>query len=204
MANNVNTEDKLGRQITPALTNTKQDGSGTWFFDAGGGLPFETRLAKAIDASIGAYGAKDIVNDTDCSVTATAWEFTGMAADNGGHGEITFASLFNETENQEVRYELILFNAAPTGALEDNTTNDNPLAADRSLYIGRISLQSSIANGATVATTTEASTSTVGGLPIKYKCAADSTSLFGVLITLTVYTQTATDDIEITLSGFHI
>ena len=204
IANNFNVTDEHGRQIVLALTNSKQDGSGTWFFDGGGGNPFETRLAKAIDASIGAYGAKDIVNDTDCSVTATAWEFLNMAADVGGYGVIDFASLVNETENQAVRYELLLFDTSPTGALEDNTTNDNPLKADRSKYLGRISLPSTIANGATVASTTLASPSTVGNLPFFYKCAAASTSLFGVLITLDVYTQTATDDIEIALRGSYL
>ncbi len=157
----------------------------------------EVRVSKAIDASIGAYTAGDMVNSDDCCVTAAAWQITGAANATGGYGVIWGVKLFNETENQAVQYRIILFNAAPTGESTDNTANVHPNKADRTKYIDEISLPASVARGATIATTTSASPSTTGNLPLHYKCAAGSTTLYFELITDTAYTQTATDDIEI-------
>lgn len=161
----------------------------------------EVRVSKAIDASIGAYTAGDMVNDDDCCNTATPWEIAGAAAVNGGYGAILGIDLFNETENQAVQYRLILFNATPTGGtgeFTDNTANIHPVKTDRSKYVGEIALPFSVARGAAIATATSASPSTPGGLPKFYKCAAGATALKFVLVTDTAYTQTATDDIELT------
>jgi len=167
-------------------------------------VPFEVRVSKAIDASIGAYAANDVVNDDDCSVTATYWTLTNMAKEKGGEGIIDFASIFSETENISPRLKFILFNAVPTGELTDNSANTNPIKGDRSKWVGTISWSALDAVSANVASVALASPSTVGGLSIKYKCAAGSTTLYAVLVTLDIFTQTATDDIEINLSGFHL
>ncbi len=190
--------DTFTRYITYDGTNWVKDPAGAF------GLVKEVRVSKAIDASEGAYAAGDVVNDDDCSVTATYWTFAGMAAVIGGYAAITGATLINETENQAVLYELILFNAVPTGQLTDNSANTNPVKADRAKWIGTIKFPASVAEGATVATTTQASPSTTGGLPLFYKCTSSSTTLFGVLVTKTAYTQTATDDIEIALQVVYI
>jgi len=186
------------------LNYVTYDGT-NWVIDTSGSksLPLEVRVSKAIDASVGVYAAGDVVNDDDCCTTATAWTFANMAAVVGGYGVITGATLINETENQAVQYELILFNTTPTGELMDNAANNNPIKADRAKWIGTIPFPSSVARGAATATTTAASPSTVGGLPLFYKCAAASTTLYGVLLTRTIYTQTATDDIEIALQVEH-
>lgn len=195
--------------------NTGTNSAGTVGLDAGTNLigkvigsPLAVIVTKAIDASVGAYTAGDMVNDDDCCTTASPWTFAGMAPATGGYGVITGASLFNETENQAVQYDLILFNvAAPagtTGQYGDNFPNEYPAKADRLTYVATISFPSTVARGALIATTTEASPSTTGGLPKFYKCAAGSTSLYGILVTRTAYTQTATDDITITLQIEHL
>lgn len=166
----------------------------------------EVRVVKAIDASIEAYTAGDMVNDDDCCTTAAAWEIAGAASATGGYGAIWGIDLVNETENQAVQYEIILFNATPafTGVqFTDNWPNVHPHKEDRSKHIRDILLPTSIARGAAIATTTHASPSTSGGLPVFYKCATGSTSLYFVLVTRTAYTQTATDDIEITFNIEH-
>ena len=210
-------QDEMGRQIRPVLANTAKDGSGTWYVplvDADGklimgagtalmgatmGVLKEVRVAQVIDASLGAYTAGDVVGADDCCTTlAIAWEFTVVSVA-GRAGCILGATLFNETENQAVQYDLILFNATPTGELRDNAANDNPLLGDRSKWLGTIVFPFSIARGATVATTTQATPSTSGRLPMPFKCTAAETKIYGVLVTRTAYTQTATDDIEITL-----
>ena len=117
----------------------------------------------------------------------------------GGSGKILEATLFNETENQAVQYDFIGFNATPTGELKDAEANTNPLPADRLKWIGTIPFPFSIARGAAIATVTQATPSTSGRLPMTYKCADDSSILQFVLVTNTAYTQTATDDITITL-----
>ncbi len=159
----------------------------------------EVRVSKAIDASLGAYAANDVVNDDDCSTTATYWTFSGMANAVGGYGVIESATIFSESENISPRLTLILFNAAPTGELTDNSANTNPLPADRAKYVGEIDFPAMSAVSASVASVSFAGPSTVGGLPLFYKCAAASTTLYGVLKTLDAFTQTATDDIEIAL-----
>ncbi|MBU2395672.1 MAG: hypothetical protein KKH70_20250, partial [Gammaproteobacteria bacterium] len=109
---------------------------------------------------------------------------------------------FNETENQAVQYDVFLFNATPTGELRDNAANDNPLKADYQKWLGKIALPFSIAEGSTVATYTEAYPGDgVSGLPKLVKCAAADTKIYAVLLTNTVYTQTAGDKIRILMSG---
>ncbi len=164
-----------------------------------GGVLKEVRVAQVIDASLGAYTAGDVVGaDGCCTTLALTWNFD-VARVAGGYFHIVGAILVNETENQAVQYDLLLFNAVPTGDLRDNAPNDNPLKGDRSKFLGVIEFPTSVAKGATIATYTEATPSTVGRLPKAIKCAAGVTTIYGVLVTNTAYTQTATDDIEIVL-----
>jgi len=170
-----------------------------WAFKPQAGTLKEVRVAQVIDGSLGAYAAGDVVGADDCCTTlAVVWEFD-VVSNNGGRGYITGALLINETENQAVQYDMILFNATPTGELRDNAANTNPVKADRSKWIGIIPFPTSIARGATVATTAQATPTTSGRLPMPFKCAATDTKIYGVLVTRTAYTQTPTDDIEITL-----
>ena len=156
-------------------------------------------VSQVIDASLGAYTAGDVVGADDCCTTnAIAWQFDTKKQ--GSTWKILEAHLFNETENQAVQYDLILFNTSPaTGELRDNAANNNPLKADRLLWLGTISFPFSIARGATVATTTQATPSTSGRLPMTVKTLDTDSIIYGVLVTRTAYTQTATDDITITL-----
>jgi len=158
----------------------------------------EIRTSKAIDASIGAYTANDVVNDDDCSTTATAWTFTQMASGNNRTGSIIGATIFSESESVTPRLTLYLFNATPTGELTDNSANTNPIKGDRTKYIGAIDFPSLESVGTTASTAT-ISGSTVGNLPLSFKCAAADDDLYGVLVTRDAFTQTATDDIEIVL-----
>ena len=159
----------------------------------------EVSVEQVIDASLGAYTAGDVVGADDCCVTlAVTWQFP-VARFPGGSGYITGAKLFNETENQAVQYDLLLFIKTPTGELRDNAANDNPLKGDIAKWVGRIEFPSSVAKGATVATTTQATPSTPGRLPMPFVCDEGTNILYGVLVTNTAYTQTATDKIRITL-----
>lgn len=166
------------------------------------GVPFSVKEVVVIDAALGAYAAGDVVgNDDCCTTTALVWEAV-VARENGGYALITDVVIDNETENQAVQYDMVLFNADPAGEHRDNFPNDNPLKADRAKYLDTIEIPTSIARGATVMTHASASPSTPGGLPKLFKCAAADTKIYWILVTRTAYTQTATDDIEITISGY--
>jgi len=164
-------------------------------------LPVE----QVIDASLGAYAAGDVVGaDDDCTTLAVPWIFDIRdVIDNfpiGGAVWIVGAELFNETENQAVQYDLLTFNATPTGDLRDNAANDNPLKGDMASYCApRISFPLTTAGGATVATTMGVTPNTTGGVPKLFRCAAADTKIYGVLVTNTAYTQTAGDTIRVTL-----
>ncbi len=163
------------------------------------GVLKEVPVEQAIDGGLGAYAAGDVVGADDCCTTlAVVWEFD-VARVPGGYFHIVGARLNNDTENQAVQYDLILFNATPTGELRDNAANTNPVKADRAKWLGVIEFPTSIAKGATVATTAEATPSTLGRLPKALKCAVGDTKIYGVLVTNTAYTQTASDPIRITL-----
>ena len=171
-----------------------------WVKKEGFLTPKEVRTAVVIDASEGAFGIGDVVSNEDCcSTTATYWTFSDVARENGGYFYITGALLISETENQAVQYDLLLFNAAPTGNLVGGLANDNPLKADRSKWLGKLAFITTEANGATVASFTEISPSTPGNAPKLMKCGSSLKDIYGVLVTNTAYTHTDTDDIEITL-----
>lgn len=162
--------------------------------------PFEIRVDKAIEAGLGAYAAGDVVgNESCCTTTATYWTFEDVAREDGGYFTIVGATLFNETENQAVQYDFHLLNAPPTGEVKDNAANTNPIKGDKLKYLDKIAFPSTSADGSTVASHIIVTPSTVGNIPMRHKCASSSRAIYGVLVTNTVYTQTAGDIIEITL-----
>lgn len=168
------------------------------------GIIKQVRVSKVIDASIGAYAALDVVNDDDCSTTATVWTFPGMARTNGETGAIVGAMVFNETEGVTPRLTLRLYT---TSSLSSQLT-DNSLStqnkADRLLFVRQIDFPAMESLCSTSdASTTESSPSTVGGLPLLYKCDDADTALYGILLTRDAFTQTATDDITIVLLVEH-
>ncbi len=157
-------------------------------------------VEQVIDGSLGAYAVGDVVGADDCCTTlAITWIFDiGRAV--GKCVDILGATLFNETENQAVQYDFLLFNAVPTGELRDNAANTNPLKEDRTKYEGMISFPYSVAKGASVATTAEAYPGDgVSKVPKVFQCAAADTKAYCVLVTNTIYTQTPGDIIRITL-----
>ena len=166
--------------------------------------PHEVRVVKNFDAAE-AYAINDVMSDDVCTTTSPGeyWTFAGMAAVNGGYGVIDFATLFLETENVDPRIDLILFNAVPTGVLTDNLANTNPGKEDIASWVGNLALVATNKEAALVASTSQAGPSTIGGCPLYYKCAAGSTTLYGVTVTRSIVTLTANDDCAIALQVTH-
>jgi len=194
-----------GQPEVVLVTGTSEIGSlaeGSNTIGAVTGVPFSVAEEQEIDASLGAFVAGEVVGADDCCTTlAVAWEWdVALAA--GGYVLISNIDLINETENQAVQYDWLLFNATPTGDLRSNAANDNPVKADYAKWLCKVSMPASTAEGATVATYTSAYPGDgVSGLPRVVKCAAGSTKIYGVLLTNTAYTQTDGDIIRAVMSG---
>jgi len=227
MATNTDLFDINGRVIRPVVFNTAKDGTGTPYFplvDSDGhtqvdnlsaipagtnrigtvipGTPFEVRVTKNILIG-GAYAANDVVSESLTNGTGTDWDFAGMAAAAGGYGVIDTAMVISQTPNITPRFSLILFNAPPTGELDDNAANTSPTDGDLAKVVPPIDFASLYPAGTTANSSVVASSSTVGNLPLLYKCAAGSTTLYGITVTRDIFTQTAGDNLTIVLLGRH-
>ncbi len=160
----------------------------------------EVRVTTVIDASDGAYAVNDVVGSDNCTATATEdWLFAAIAREDGAFGYITGATIVSESESVTPRLTLFLFNATPTSVLADNAANTAPDSADLAKYIGKIDFPAMNSLGTTDSTAT-ASPSTIGNLPLVFKCASGADDLHGILVTRDIFTQTATDDITIILT----
>jgi len=163
------------------------------------GVLKEIRTSKVIDGGLGAYAANDVVSNEDCcATTAVCWTFTEVVRANGEHGYITGAIIDSESESVTPRLTLYLFNATPTSNLIDNAANTAPDCADILKYVGKIDFPALESLGTTDSTAI-ATPSTVGNLPLPFKCATADDNLYGILVTRDVFTQSAGDDIYITL-----
>ena len=151
-----------------------------------------------IDGS-GSYTAEDVVADEPTGTTASAWTFSEVARRNEDGGYIIQASIMSETTALTPRLTLFLFNITPTCELNDMDANTAVIKADREEYLGKIDFPalSDLGTGMSEATV---SPSTVGGLPLAFKCAQGDDDLYGVLVTHDVFDNVDDKDITITLT----
>ena len=165
------------------------------------GILKEVRVTTVIQtATGGAYAANEIVGSDECTTTATAeWVFAEVGSANGAYGYIAGATVISESESITPRLTLFLFNAAPTSAVAGSAANTAPDSADLAKYIGKIDFPAMESLGTTDSTTT-VSPSTVGNIPLVFKCAAAADDLHGILVTRDIFTQTDGDDMTIILT----
>jgi len=152
---------------------------------------------KALEAAV-AYTAGDVLSESDTNTVGTDWDFTAVANRNAGSGIIKKAMVISETTAITPRLTLFLFNAAPTCELDDNAANTALLHADLSKFVGSIDFPA-MEDVGTGDSQSIATPSTVGNLPLAYTCATGADDLFGVLVTRTAFTQTATHDMTVVL-----
>ena len=147
----------------------------------------------------GAYSAADVISETDTASSGTPWTFASIARTDGASGYITGARVISETTALTPRLVLYLYIATPTCELDDNASNTANVWADRANVVGQIDFPAMSENG-TGASATQASPSTVGGLPIPFTCASDADDLIGVLVTLDAFDQVDDKSIRIDLT----
>ncbi len=131
----------------------------------------------------------------------TDWDFDAAGKVNGGSGYIVKAQTICETTAVTPRLTLFLFNAAPaagTAELDDHAANTAVVHSLVSTYVGKIDFPAmeDLGTGDSEAI---ASPSTYGNLPLAYNCATADDALYGILVTRDAFTNTATNDMTITL-----
>lgn len=146
----------------------------------------------------GACGAEDVLSEH--ITTGTAWTFAAIARANGGKGFIVKAMAICETTALTPRLTLFLFNATPTGVLNDNVANTSPVHADLAKYVGKIDFPAMEDLG-TGTSSTIATPSTYGNLPLAFECASDADDLYGVLVSRDIVTPGAAADMTIILTA---
>ncbi len=149
-------------------------------------------------ASLSAYDAEDVVSESATNTVGTDWDFDAVGKVSGGSGYIVKAQAICETTAVTPRLTLFLFNVAPTCELDDHTANTALLHADLSKYVGKIDFPAMEDLG-TGDSESIASPSTYGNLPLAFNCATADDALYGVLVTRDAFTNTAGNDITITL-----
>lgn len=135
-----------------------------------------------------AYAAKDVVSDS--TSTPHVITFAGMGRVNGGSGTIVKARLMTSQKTNTASYRLHLFHTAPTA------TNDNSpylyLYANAANRVGMIDFPAfnteDPTNSTAAGSMRPSSDGSYGPPNLWYKCAANDTSLYGVLETLTAFT----------------
>lgn len=161
---------------------------------------YHPKLVVVSDYKLVVGGASDILDVlSEAILTGTPWGFTRPAKKNGGSGYIVKAHAMLQTTNLTPRLVLFLFTKRPTCTFNDNVVNTALVLADMGFYIGKIDFPAmeDIGTGVSEAVATP---STVGNLPLAFKCASNSNILVGVVATRDIVTPTASDRLQINLT----
>ena len=150
-------------------------------------------VTKAL-AAASAYDAGDVLSEH--ASTGTAWTFSAIAMQNGASGEITKVHAISQTTALTPRLAMYFYTTAPTSQLNDHAANTALLYADEANYIGRVDFVAMSENG-TGASEAIATESTYGNLPLAFTCAAAADDIYGILVTMDVFTQVATKDMVV-------
>ncbi len=156
----------------------------------------EVSVTKALIAAA-AYAAEDVLSE---SITiGTPWEFAEIVPAFLNAAKIVKAVVISETTAVVPALTLYLFTATPTSNLDDNIANTALLHADLANFVGKIDfpiLENLGGDSEAIVTPSLA----LGNLPLAFRVSATSRSLFGILVTRDVFTQTPTDEMIISLT----
>jgi hypothetical protein len=142
------------------------------------GAQKEVSVEKTRPSNTTAYSDEDVVSEDGSS--GTAWTFDAVVLTNGGSGRITKAAIQCDDTNIVPVMTMYLTNVTPTGVLNDNAGNTNPVYASESdNYQGRLDWAAlGDLGGASEAVLTAADTK----LPLPFVCASDDDALYGALV----------------------
>ncbi len=156
-------------------------------------------VTKALASASQPYHAEDVLCEN--ATTGVVWTFAAVAKVDGGTGYIVKAHAISETTAITPRLTLYLFNATPTSELRDHVANTAPLHANvlTGSYQGKIDFPAMEDLG-TGDSESVATPSTYGNLPLAFKCATAADDLIGILVSRDAFTNTATNDMTISLT----
>jgi len=135
-------------------------------------------VTKTRPADTNNYGAGDVVSES--TSTGTAWTFANAAARKGGSGTIVRAVVTDDDTGHTQAFRLLLFNITPTGNLDDNAANTEPLSGTDDNFIGAIEFDAlvDLGTGYSYATAVPGNSN----LPLPFKCANGDADIYGVLV----------------------
>tara|TARA_Y100000310_G_scaffold50965_1_gene47031 strand:- start:6561 stop:7088 length:528 start_codon:yes stop_codon:yes gene_type:complete len=138
----------------------------------------EVSVEKTRPANTTAYTNEDVVSESDSA--GTAWTFDAVVPTPGGSGRITKAIVLDDDTADAPVMTMYLTNVTPTGNLDDNGANTNPVyATEGDNYQGRLDWAAlEDLGGPSEAVLNEADTK----LPLPFVCAAGDDALYGVLV----------------------
>ena len=157
------------------------------------------QVGKTRPANTTAYSANDVVSEH--ATTGTVWTFSNLARQHSTSGYIVKARIItDEVTGQTQRLRLYLFNAAPTGELDDNVASTTPQYADEAQTVGIIDFDAldNTISGA------DSSMSQRDDLRLSVKAANTDRDIYGILVTLDAFTPVSGQQFTITLEMEHL
>ena len=161
------------------------------------GATAEVSVEKTRPADTTLYTNEDVISESTSA--GTTWNFADVVPDNGGGGRIVKAVVLCDDTNITPTVTMYLTNVTPTGNLDDNAANTNPVyATEGDNYQGRLDWAAlDDLGGASEAVLSVADLK----LPLSFVCAADDTDLYGVLVIRTgAHTPTSGAKWRVTLT----
>lgn len=154
--------------------------------------PVKISVEKTRPADTDNYSANDVISESATNGAGTKWTFSNV----GRSGWVTQARVEKNAGSDTPSLVLFLFSDDPTGELDDNAANTNPVYANISNYIGHIDFDAMESLGASTSWTL-ATPGTGGNLPLRYITTEDA--LYGVLATRDAWTPGSGEKITVTL-----
>ena len=157
----------------------------------------EVSVEKTRPSNTTAYSDEDVFSESAGS--GTAWTFDAVVPDGGAGGQIVKAMVACDDTNIVPVMTMYLTNVTPTGVLNDNVGNTNPVYATESAnYQGRLDWPAmQDLGGMSESVLTSADTK----LPLHFTTAAGDDALYGVLVVRSAaHTPTSAAKIRVTLT----
>ena len=157
----------------------------------------EISVEKTRPANTTAYTDEDVFSEAASG--GTAWTFDAVVPEPGAGGRIVKAMIACDDTNIVPVCTMYLTNVTPTGNLNDNAANDNPVyATEVDNYQGRLDWAAmQDLGGMSESVLSEADTK----LPLNFVTAAGDDALYGVLVIRSAaHTPTSGAKITVTLT----
>lgn len=164
---------------------------------ANAGRTASVTVEKTRPSDTTAYAAEDVISESATNGVGTAFVFA-MPGGKGASGYIVEARAQTKKASVTAAMTLFLFNALPTSELDDNAANTAPDYEDIAGYQGRIDFPGMEDLGGD-SSWSQATPSTSGQLPLRFKCAGTDDRLWGILVTRDAFTPDSAQKVSVTL-----